>query len=177
MITYTQTKTLEELMQILALQKVNLLENLSVQEKQQQGFVTVKHTIDILKKMHEACPHTIAKFNDRVVGYALSMTKEFSNDIEVLKPMFLEIEKKQISKNYIVMGQICIDKEFRKNGIFRGLYNFMKTEICKGNFDDIVTEIDINNKVSLNAHQAVGFKNCVDYNYQGKTWRIVTLKV
>lgn len=177
MVTYTQTTSIEELMQILALQEVNLLENLTVQEKRHHGFVTVKHTINILKKMHEVCPHTIAKFDNKVIGFALSMTKEFSNDIEILKPMFLEIDKTEISKNYIVMGQICIDKEYRKKGVFRGLYNYMKTEICKDNFDVIVTEIDVNNKVSLNAHQAIGFEQLIDYNFQGKNWRIVSLEV
>lgn len=177
MITYSKTTSIEELTQILALQNINLLENLSDEEKQQQGFVTVKHTLEILEKMHKACPHTIAKYNDRVVGFALSMTKEFSDDIEVLKPMFIEINKTVTTKSYIVMGQICIDKDFRKQGVFRGLYNFMKTNICESKFDLIVTEIDLKNQISLNAHQAIGFKNLIDYNYHGKNWRIVSMSV
>ena len=89
MITYSRASTLEELEQILTLQKNNLPENLSHKEKIEQGFVTVKHSLEILKRMNDECAHTIAKNNNKVVGYALSMTNNFASEIEVLKPMFI----------------------------------------------------------------------------------------
>ena len=110
MIIYTTSTTIEELKQILVLQEKNLLDNLSEEEQKEHGFVTIKHTFEILKAMNDVCPHTIAKFEDKVVGFALSMTKDFAEDIEVLKPMFYEISKLVSDEKYIVMGQICIDK-------------------------------------------------------------------
>ncbi|NBP29915.1 MAG: hypothetical protein EBV23_10135, partial [Flavobacteriia bacterium] len=39
-----------ELQEILALQEKNLLSNLSLDEKQEQGFLTVKHSMEQLEK-------------------------------------------------------------------------------------------------------------------------------
>lgn len=177
MIYYTKVKTDKELLEILELQKKNLPENLSSTEKEKQGFVTVKHSFKILKKMNDMCEHTVAKHKDKVVGYALSMTKDFANDIEILKPMFTEISNTLPNENYLVMGQICIDKEFRGLGVFRGLYNFMKTEICNLEFSKIITEIDTKNSRSLRAHKSVGFKDLKDYVSDEKIWRIVFLEI
>ncbi|PQB08466.1 hypothetical protein BST83_16045 [Polaribacter filamentus] len=177
MIQYTKAQSNNELEQILELQKNNLFENLSEEEKKEHGFVTIKHTFEILKAMNDVCPHTIAKFEDKVVGFALSMTKDFAEDIEVLKPMFYEISKLVSDEKYIVMGQISIDKDFRKQGVFKGLYEFMKTVICLNTFDAIITEIDIKNERSLNAHESVGFKVLKDFKAGDKNWRIVLLKI
>lgn len=40
----------EELQQILYLQSQNHLENLSTEQQQKNGFVTVKHSLDLLKQ-------------------------------------------------------------------------------------------------------------------------------
>jgi L-amino acid N-acyltransferase YncA len=75
------------------------------------------------------------------------------------------------------MGQICIDKEYRGQGVFRGLYQFMKTEICFSRFSSIITEIDVNNSRSLRAHNSIGFTKIKDYKCGDKNWRLVSLKV
>ena len=177
MITYSKATTVAELEQIIALQKINLLENLSEEERKEQGFVTVKHSLALLKAMNDVCAHTIAKVEDKVVGFALSMTKDFAGEIEVLKPMFAEISKIVADENYLVMGQICIDKNFRKQGIFAGLYQFMKLDICANTYNSIITEIDIKNERSLKAHESVGFELLKDFTAADKNWRIVILKV
>lgn len=177
MIYYTKSSSIEELKQILSLQKKNLAQNLSEIDREIQGFLTVEHSLEILKKMNDACSHTIAKSNNNVIGYALSMTKDFANEIEVLKPMFLEISKSVSYDNYIVMGQVCVDKEYRGIGVFRGLYEFMKTEICSSRFSSIITEIDTKNTRSISAHESVGFEKIKDYKSGSKDWRLVVLKV
>ncbi|MDP5107016.1 MAG: GNAT family N-acetyltransferase [Polaribacter sp.] len=177
MISYTKATSVDELKQIMELQKINLFENLSEEERKEQGFVTVKHTLEILQAMNNACPHTIAKHEEKVVGFALSMTKDFAGEIDVLKPMFAEISKIVADENYLVMGQICIDKNYRKQGVFKGLYHFMKSDICKNSYSSIITEIDIKNERSLNAHQSVGFELLKDFTAGDKNWRIVWLKV
>ena len=174
-ITYCRASTDEELLQILKLQKQNLPDSLSNVERQQEGFLTVVHTFDILKKMNNCCPHVIAKHDENVVGYALCMHPKFAHEIEVLKPMFVEIEKIiSGSSRYIIMGQICIDKAYRKMGLFRGLYNFMQSELNES-YDSIITEVDSANVRSLNAHLAVGFKTIKDYKENSKNWKIISL--
>ena len=88
--------------------------------------------------------------------------------------MFNEIEKLELT-DFIAMGQICIDKQFRRKGVFRQLYQTMKT-IVFPEFSSIVTEVDAENKRSLAAHQAIGFTDLTGY-WSGSTfWKIIQLK-
>ena len=137
-ISYKRAIADEELHEILELQRKNISISISEEEKQKEGFVTVQHDFDTLKSMNEVCTHSLAIYNNSVIGYALSMVKAFKDDIAILKPMFKEIENCVDSNlSYITMGQICIDKAFRKQGVFRGLYNAMKEHV-KQEFDVII---------------------------------------
>lgn len=174
-IIYCRASSDEELNQILKLQKQNLPRTLSVSEKENEGFVTVDHKFEILKQMNDYTPHVIAKQGEKVVGYALCMHPKFADGIEILKPMFKQIDK-VFSKpeTYIVMGQVCVDKTYRKMGIFRGLYNFMKQEL-KENFNYIITEVDAKNTRSLNAHLAIGFTIIKEFYTDETDWIIISL--
>ncbi len=179
-IVYQRTKSLEELEEILALQKRNSPQNIGSLEKEEEGFVTVQHSLSILKKMHDVCPHIIAKHNNIIIGYALCMLQDFKKDIPVLVPMFNEIDKELSTKNqplnYLIMGQICIDKKYRKQGVFRGLYTAMKQEL-QGSFDAIITEVDSANTRSSNAHKAIGFKELKKYIFNHQVWELIVLNI
>ncbi len=177
MIEFTTVTNPKELLQILTLQQQNLPEKLSETDKKEQGFVTVRHDLTLLQKMNNVHPHIIAKSNDNVVGYALSMSKIFRNDIPVLIPMFDEIDTtSKGAKPYILMGQVCIDKHYRGKGVFRGLYVKMKKEFS-GIYDSIITEIDEKNTRSINAHEAIGFKTLKTYRSNHQHWKIVYLPI
>ena len=176
MIEFKVTSTTKELKQILALQQENLRKSLTEEEIQTQGFVTVEHDFDTLYKMHEVHPHTIAKDGDKVIGYVLSMSKTFGDSIEVLKPMFAEFKKANITDNFIIMGQVCVAKGYRGKGVFRSLYNKM-AETFSGKFTRIITEVDALNTRSLNAHKTVGFTNLCEYEAAGQLWKIIALDI
>ncbi|SDT41175.1 Acetyltransferase (GNAT) family protein [Maribacter dokdonensis] len=171
---YTTATTKEELIQILSLQQMNLKSAVSDLEMQQEGFVTVHHNLDVLTRMNNACPHIIAKDGDKVVGYALSMTDDFKDEISVLRPMFTELENVNI-QNFITMGQICVAKTHRKMGIFRGLYNAMK-KASYPKYDAIITEVDATNSRSLGAHYNVGFEKICTYHSLGQDWELISLR-
>ncbi|MFH4966696.1 GNAT family N-acetyltransferase [Gaetbulibacter sp. M240] len=162
-----------ELHQILELQRANLRNNLPINVQQAEGFVTVEHDFNLLEAMNNSCPHTIAVSNSKVVGYALSMTTDFKDQIEVLKPMFSQIEL-VVPKtlNYIVMGQVCVSKEYRKKGVFRGLYNKMK-KVLGDTYTAVITEVDQKNTRSLVAHQAVGFEKLKTYISNNQDWELI----
>jgi len=173
-IIYKRAETNQELHQILELQRTNIPSVISEKEKQKEGFVTVHHTFEILKAMNDKCSHVIAKNNGEVVGYALCMLKIFKEDIEVLRPMFQQIDNSlQAETTYFVMGQICVDKTYRKQGVFRGMYGFMKQEM-RLIYDLIVTEVDIENTRSLNAHYDIGFKHLHSYNSKNQDWELIS---
>ena len=67
MIKYCTADTQENLQQILKLQSMNLGDNISQQELKEQGFVTVKHTLEVLTKMNKPYPHIIAKSSGEFV--------------------------------------------------------------------------------------------------------------
>lgn len=173
MIRYKQASTEEELLQILKLQQQNLPKNLSHQERQKEGFLTVEHTFAVLKEMNDACGHVIAVADQRVIGYALCMHPKFADSIAVLRPMFAEINKVvREQRNYMVMGQICVDKAYRGQGVFRELYQVMQRKLPKG-FDSIITEVDTKNIRSLKAHKAIGFKELKKYQSGEKNWSLI----
>ncbi|WP_299548227.1 GNAT family N-acetyltransferase [Seonamhaeicola sp.] len=176
-ITYQRASTDEELQQILKLQKANSIASISEEEKQKEGFVTVHHNFDILQAMNNACAHIIAKHNNNVVGYALSMTKDFRDKIDILKPMFQQIDSSlKTNLNYVVMGQICVDKSYRGQGVFRGLYHHMKQEL-NHQFETIITLIDVKNTRSIAAHRAVGFKLLKNFAQGDKSLDLVILDI
>ncbi|RNC92864.1 MAG: GNAT family N-acetyltransferase [Allomuricauda sp.] len=176
MIAYKQAKTEKEVHEILALQQLNLPKNLTETEIEEEGFLTVEHDFDLLKKMNDACPHTLAIAEERVVGYALSMHPKFATEIEVLKPMFTEINTVILtSADYIIMGQICVAKAFRGQGVFRGLYRNMQ-QFLSPHFSRIITEVDTKNTRSMRAHAALGFKELKRYAADGKEWSLIVLE-
>ena len=175
MITYKTSTNLEELKQILALQKANLPSSLSSEEKATDGFLTVRHNFHLLKRMNDVCPHIIAKHGERIIGYTLCMHPKFKNEIEVLKSMFMEVENSiRPFNSFIIMGQVCVDKSYRKQGVFRKLYGKMQEENSK-EFDAIITEVDATNIRSLKAHYAIGFKTLSKYNGDGRDWELIYL--
>lgn len=176
MVSYKQASTLEELEQILALQQENLPKNISAEESAKEGFVTVEHTLEQLKAMNDECGHIIAVENDAVVAYALCMHPKFDDTVEVLRPMFVEIDEIRGNRmDYMAMGQICVAKSHRGKGIFRNLYLTMKEKLPTG-FDTIITEVDGQNKRSLAAHSAIGFETLKVYWSGGREWYLIGLK-
>lgn len=178
MIQYITATSQDDIQQILDLQWINLSENISSSEAKDQGFVTVHHDIEMLTAMNEKFQHVIAKHEGKVVGYTLVMLPEFGNKIPILTPMFDKINQltyndKPLKKaSYFVMGQVCIDKNFRGQGVFNGLYQKMKIEMS-AHFDCIITEIATRNTRSMRAHKKVGFKTINILPTPEEEWAIV----
>lgn len=178
MLRITKASLPEELQQVLFLQQKNLARNISRQEAIEQGYVTVIHTPDQLQKMHQLAPAILAKEDEEVVGYALSMLISCSKLIPVLEPMFASFENLDYkggplkSFSYYVMGQICIDKAHRGQGIFDKLYAGHK-ETYGAQFDCVVTEVATRNARSIRAHQRVGFDTIHKYTDETDDWEVM----
>jgi hypothetical protein len=179
MIQYTIATSDQHLQGILDLQKRNLAVNLDESEIRSQGFVTVLHSMVDLQKMNAIERHVIAVDDDRVVAYLLAMTPASRNDIPVLVPMFDTIEsisfagRPLAASSYIVVGQACVDKAYRGQGVFDDIYRYYRECFC-GLYPFVITEIDVANTRSLRAHQRVGFETIKEYTApNGITWHIV----
>lgn len=175
----TTSKTDQDLLQILALQKKNLPQSLTQEEISREGFVTVHHSFEALKKMNSYEQSVIAREHDTVVAYLLAMTQRSKNDIPVLVPMFevfnqVVYQGKKISEfHYLVVGQVCVAKEFRGMGVLDECYREYKKRFEK-KYDFAITEIAQKNVRSMKAHERIGFKTIHQYRESnGADWNIV----
>lgn len=178
MLYATTVTSEEELKQILQLQQKYLCGVKSNAEEREQGFVTVSHTLSLLKEMHALEPGIIVKDENALAGYALVMRRECKDIIPVLVPMFRHLDtlsyhnKSLKDHSYYVMGQVCIDKPYRGKGVFDMLYQKHK-EIFSKRFDFILTEISTRNPRSLKAHNRIGFKTIDIHKDATDEWEIV----
>jgi len=176
----TKANTIEELQGILALQAENLEANLSEEELKKEGFVTVVHNEKTLKDISGPYKHVIAKSGEgQVVGYVLVMLKEFAKTIPVLVPMFelidtLDYKEQSLSNaHYFVVGQVCVKKGFRGQGIFKQL-NFYLFDYLKDQFDFVITEVATRNTRSIKAHANLGFETICEYQSElNEEWAVI----
>lgn len=98
--------------------------------------------------------HHCQRQRDTVVGYTRCIHAEFGDEIEVLRAMFNKIrdirnhEDKGSFNDFMVMGQVCVAKTYRRQGVFRRPYETMLTEIQR-QFKSIIPEVDVKNTRSL----------------------------
>lgn len=170
--------TAADLPQILSLQQENLPHILSQKELEEEGFVTVQHTDEQLHLLFSSAPQIIAKEKGRVVGYALVMPPELKASIPVLVPLFdrlanLTHRGEQLQNlPYYVMGQICVAKSHRGQGVFRKLYARHRKELAS-KYDYCITEISTRNLRSMRAHQKQGFDLIHQFTDASDEWNIV----
>ena len=157
-----------ELHGIIDLQSQNLENNISPEQIESEGFVTVRHEYELLAQMNKAAPSIVAVDNDKVVGYTLSMPKQFKEDIPFLIPMFDHIDSLYLDNtsfkdiDYIIGGQICIAPAYRGVGLFNLLYN--KARDCyQEQYPIMLTEVSDRNMRSIRAHEKCGFKTIHKY--------------
>ncbi len=163
---------------ILSLQQENLLNNLSQEEKNEQGFVTIQHNLEQLQSMHSVAPHVLAIENDQVVGYVLAMTLASREVVPLMVPLFENFDQSEIGGkkvtdyNPMVVGQVCVGKSQRGTGLFDKLYTEYREQYAS-NHDFAITSIAMSNHRSLAAHQRIGFKILHTFQDSLHPWAIV----
>ena len=173
--------TEQDLSAIARLQQENLAPNVSADEKQQQGFVSVETPPDLLKEIAEQEGITVARAEGKTIGYLLPMSVEHGKQIPLLGPFIerfktIQFEGKPLDEyRYCILGQVCIDKNYRGKGILEKLYQELETRLAD-NYDLGVSEIGANNPRSLRAHLGkVGLRVAEQYSAEGRDWYIVIL--
>jgi hypothetical protein len=182
-IAFTTVSTTDDIRQILDLQAANLASALTPDAIASQGFVTVRHDLDVLERMNETAPAIIARDGDRVVGYALVMPRAFASDVPILQPLFQMLDALawkgvllRDQTRWFVMGQVCIAEGYRGRGIFDGLYRTM-ADAYRDRYDFTVTEVAARNTRSLRAHARAGFYTLQRYAdaTTGEHWHVIVL--
>ena len=178
MLYATIVSTETELEQIQRLNQQNLKNNISREEQEWEGFVSWSYSLDLLKKMHQQAPSIIVKDGDEVIGYALVTLLEASDFHKDLQTMISNLRSVQYNGKslmlyrFYLMGQVCIQKEYRGKGVFNLLYQQHKNVYGK-EYELLVTEIVADNKRSLRAHKKIGFDIIHTYPDGNQEWNVV----
>jgi ribosomal protein S18 acetylase RimI-like enzyme len=144
------------------------------------GFVTVEHTLDILRAMHAVAPSVVAKDPDGgIAGYALVMPRDARVLLPVLEPMFEMIERLlpgmvsgKPEPRWYVMGQIAVAPAYRGHGVFDALYAEHRARY-RSRFDLVITEVATRNTRSVRAHERVGFRTVTTYRDATDEWALI----
>jgi GNAT superfamily N-acetyltransferase len=178
MIILELSDKVDELEQIVALQRLNRLDAVAAEERDTEGFVTMEYSVRELQLMRGGYRHVVAKCDGAVIGYALVMLKECRVAFPFLDNMFRDAEAAVFNgmpmreNSYFVMGQICVGQAFRGTGVFRKLYETLRMQM-RADFDFVVTEVSLHNARSMRAHQRVGFRDIAHENDDASEWRVI----
>lgn len=173
----------DELRGILALQSANLSGVLSEEERRAQGFVTLRHDLDLLREMNTPWGHAIATpaGSAEVVAYALVMLPGFRGRVALLEPMFERIDGltyrggPMAAQRWYVMGQLCVARAHRGRGLVERLYADHRARLS-GEFDVMITEVNRANSRSVRVHERAGFEVVDEYRAaSGSEWVVVAL--
>lgn len=169
---------------ITRLQRKNLDKNLTEEEKQKEGFVSLETTNDDLSKIMENKDGLIVvdKQNDHLRGYLISITQEYAKKLSFLDPLLqnikeLEYQGKKIEDyKYCILAQTAIEKESRGQGILEKLYAKLKNELATQGYELGISEIAESNEKSLGVHlNKIGLKKIGVYDFDNKKWVVVAL--
>lgn len=139
----------------------------------QDGFVTVKHTLEILQAMHRLAPSVVAwDDQESIVAYAITMPREARPLVPILEPMFAMLDKMDIPGEWYVMGQVAVAPAQRGLGVFDRLYHQHRTHYAR-RWAQIITEVATRNGRSLRAHQRVGFRTIKTYQDSTDHWAVI----
>jgi hypothetical protein len=166
-------KSDDDLQQILHLQKRNHKDFITPKQAEKEGYVTVRHSLESLKAICGNDGHVIAMDGGHVIGYALTMHSYYAEHIPVLQEMMDQIRTLIGDIEFLIVGQLCVDINWRGKGVVAVMYDHMKNMFGDA-YPGIYTEIALDNPRSMRSHIKCGFQVMKSYhNQNGKQWNIV----
>ena len=178
MLTTKLATTDQEIQQIADLSNANRSDNITAEEKTTEGFVSWVYTPEILHTINAIAPSVIVMDEDILAGYAITLTGECIDAYPSAAPTYthaapLHFKGRALGEQrFYLMGQICVAKAWRGQGIVGALYNGHR-QYYGPQFDALVTEISMANPRSLKAHQKVGFETIDRHFENGHDWAVV----
>jgi hypothetical protein len=169
-------------LEIVRLNRANLLANLAPQDRE-DGFLSAIFTEQQVSAMAEDLGITVAVIEARVVGFLCAFRNDFDHGSPVVARMLasygsMRFEGRLLSsfRSY-VYGPVCIERDFRKRGLLRRLYEAQKQDLA-GRFEIGVALVSRDNIHSLDAHVAgLGMIEAGDFEVNGKSFAIVVFRL
>ena len=141
---------------VLDLQKLNLVSNLTEEEKK-SGFITTPFSVEQLTYVIANEGLFIAKVNNKIIAYIFAESWDFFSQYPIFEymislfPMLTFLDFEINSTSSFQYGPVCIDKKYRGQGLITLLFEFMRIHIVK-KYSLSLTFINKTNLPSLKAH-------------------------
>jgi predicted GNAT superfamily acetyltransferase len=167
---------------ILNLQSANYIANLSSHERA-QGFLSAQFTPEQTSQLAKDLGTIVAVIDDQIVGFVCAFRNEFETGSPVIAKMLesydcftLEARPLRAFKSYIY-GPVCIAREYRGQGLLRGLYEAQKKGLA-GQFEIGVAFVSRSNPHSLDAHvKGLGMTEVGNFECQGNIYVTLAFRV
>ena len=171
-----------DLPSLLELQEANLFGNLPT-EQHNDGFLSARFAADQFAQMNRDAAVVVAEDHGRIVGYACSASVDFSRQFPILDAMITTfgrltyLSTTLIDARVCIYGPVCVDRNFRRRGVLRGLISGLKAELA-GQFDVAAAFISKANSHSLGAHvDGLGMTIIGDYTFEAGRYWIVAFDI
>lgn len=145
----------EDFEHIVALQNANLSWNLSTQQKH-QGFLSTAFTLEQFEEMDAGHGIAVCLKDSNLIGYLCAATVEFNRAFPLQSAMIQNLStifyqgKPLIAHRLSLTTPVCIDRQYRSQGIFLGLCSQL-IELAGPQFDIATAFISAANERSLQA--------------------------
>ena len=161
---------------ILSLQGKYLFSKLS-EEERKSGFVTTPFTIGQIEEIIKQNGIFVAKNEeDIIIAYAFAGSWEYFEQWEIFNFMVSRFPKLSFNGNKITTensfqdGPVCIDKNYRGNGVLNLIFEEMRIEFYK-KYPISVTFINKVNVISEKAHtRKLGWEIIDEFEFNNKNY-------
>lgn len=175
---------LDDFEQIVTLQNKNLVDALTPSEKS-DGYLSGSFSIEQLKSMDDDICVFICKDKNRVCAYICVSSVEYNKDIPLVASMLdcfpdISYRGKALSTyNIAISGPVCIDKDYRGQGVFFKLYEKLSEFLMKERpeLDLYAVLISTQNLRSINAHKKVGMEQVGAFSFDNKEFLILVAPI
>ena len=167
---------------IVRLNAANFIANLSEDERR-DGFLSAVFTLEQTAAMAEDLGTTVALVGGELAGFLCAFRNEFDHGSPVVAKMIESYDRLSFggkllnSYNSYAYGPVCIDRNYRRRGLLRGLYQEQKRELA-GQFEVGVALIARANQHSLDAHIAgLGMTDVGSFDFNGNLFATVAFRL
>jgi len=167
---------------ILRLNSANLIANLAEADRQ-DGFLSALFTPEQTAAMAADLGTTVAIVDGGLAGFLCAFRNDFDHGSPVVAKMIesyhrARFEGKLLSAyNTYAYGPVCVDRNYRRRGLLRGLYEAQKRELA-GQFEVGVALIARDNPHSMQAHVAgLGMIEVGEFEVNGNLFATVAFRV
>ena len=167
---------------ILRLQHQNLLTTFTGEDLS-QGFLSIEITREQLHKINSELGIFVALHDKTVIGYLMAETVEFAVGSPLIAHMLKRLKDIVLdglalsSSCLFVYGPVCIDQQYRGQGILEGLFCIMK-ETLKIDYDVGIAFVSQLNPRSFHAHTVkIGMTVIDEFEFNGGQYHTLAFRV